>query len=65
MRHVEAHDKQRTSLIIDVVPGSDPIRGTLTTSRGLTTPFCGWLELLGALQAQEDAIDDPDRVPDA
>jgi hypothetical protein len=43
----------RSTLTVEVEPGSDPITGQVTDRRG-TRPFSGWLELAAVLQAAFD-----------
>ena len=34
---------------LELLPGSDPIAGTITGPDGDVTPFSGWMELVGAV----------------
>ena len=36
-------------LALELLPCSDPIAGTITGPDGQTTPFVGWMELVGAI----------------
>jgi hypothetical protein len=57
---------QQTHLTIALVAGGDPIRGSIATGDSTASEFCGWLELLGALQRIHfsDQAEGPARAPD-
>jgi hypothetical protein len=50
--------------VIDLESGASPVTGTLTGLGGATHRFCGWLELINALQlsfAQDGEAEARDR----
>jgi hypothetical protein len=43
--------ERATQLKLAVEVGSDPITGTVTVETGAPTTFCGWIELVAAIEA--------------